>query len=184
MDRSPATTTTSSPSSLLVASLSPFPNAICNSSPYFFELVVVLPSDPAGRRETILNCTGVQATWDRGTRLSRVYARASLRANRNCEAYRLFLEYSSRVMITRVRLLKYLADYYLLTVVLQLEKNNEIKSFATSLSLFELCKLADYALLFVAKQFEIVKLRNVCIIGKTITLIAPLIICQFPDIIN
>lgn len=87
-------------------------------------------------------------------------------------------------MITRVRLLKYLADYYLLTVVLQLEKNNEIKSFATSLSLFELCKLADYALLFVAKQFEIVKLRNVCIIGKTITLIAPLIICQFPDIIN
>lgn len=107
MDRSPATTTTSSPS-LLVASLSPFPNAICNSSPYFFELVVVLPSDPAGRRETILNCTGVQATWGRGTRLSRVYARASLRANRNCGAYRLFLEYSSRVMITRVRLLKYL----------------------------------------------------------------------------
>lgn len=125
MDRSPATTTTSSPS-LLVASLSPFPNAICNSSPYFFELVVVLPSDPAGRRETILNCTGVQATWGRGTRLSRVYARASLRANRNCGAYRLFLEYSSRVMITRVRLLKYLL---FINGCIAITKNNEIKSF-------------------------------------------------------
>lgn len=85
----------------LSLSLSPFPNAICNSSPYFFEACRRSLPRPTrrgaggGREKPFLIARVYKLPGTACTRLSRVYARASLRTNRESKLWNLCYDSSS-----------------------------------------------------------------------------------------